>query len=257
MKLAQVAVQLYTLRAQMKTPRDIVAGLRKVRGIGYTAVEVSGIGEMPAPDLAAALRDEGLACCATHEPGEALLDRPASVVERLQTLGCRHTAYAYPAGVRLDTASDVKAFASRLDAAGRVLREAGITFCYHNHHLEFRRVAGRTVIEALYAETNPRHVQAELDTYWVQVGGGDPAAWCARLKDRLPLLHLKDYAINEKHEPVFAEVGAGNLDWPGILKSAEASGCRWFIVEQDACPGDPFDSIRASFAYLKEHLCSD
>jgi hypothetical protein len=31
-------------------------------------------------------------------------------------------------------------------------------------------------------------------------------------------------------------------------------GCAWFIVEQDTCPGDPFDSLRQSFDYIKANL---
>ena len=41
-----------------------------------------------------------------------------------------------------------------------------------------------------------------------------------------------------------------------IVAVAEGSGCRWFIVEQDTCPGDPFESLRKSFEYIKENLCT-
>ena len=39
-----------------------------------------------------------------------------------------------------------------------------------------------------------------------------------------------------------------------ICRAAETAGCRWFIVEQDTCPGDPIDSLRQSFAYLTSHI---
>ena len=256
MKLTQVAAQLYTLRDQMKTPRDIVRGLRRLREIGYRAVQVSGIGPMPAADLRRAMDDEGIACCATHEPGETILKQPDLVAERLGVLGCRVVAFPYPGGVRLASADDVSEFAKRLDGAGRALAQAGITLCYHNHQIEFRRVEGVTILERLFAATNPGWLQAELDTYWVQYGGGDPVDWCRRMAGRLPTLHLKDYAINAAHEAVFAEVGAGNLNWPAIIRAADEAGCRWFIVEQDRCPGDPFDSLRQSLAFIQERLCS-
>jgi len=53
------------------------------------------------------------------------------------------------------------------------------------------------------------------------------------------------------------EIGHGNLNWPAIISAAERSGCEWFIVEQDVCPGDPFDSIRESFRFIKEHLVEE
>ena len=69
-------------------------------------------------------------------------------------------------------------------------------------------------------------------------------------------MHLKDYAFTTSDKPTFAEIGAGNLDWKRIIAAAEKSGCRWFIVEQDTCPGDPFDSVAQSYRYISEHLCA-
>jgi sugar phosphate isomerase/epimerase len=61
-------------------------------------------------------------------------------------------------------------------------------------------------------------------------------------------------AISRESKPFFAEVGHGNLDWKKILASAQRAGVEWLIVEQDDCPGDPFDSIRKSFDYLNALL---
>jgi sugar phosphate isomerase/epimerase len=90
----------------------------------------------------------------------------------------------------------------------------------------------------------------------VQHGGGDPVAWCKKLKGRLPLLHMKDYTVNAANQVTFAEIGHGNLNWKKIVAAAEKSGCQWFIVEQDTCPGDPFESLRQSFDYIRDKLCS-
>ena len=256
MNLHQVAAQLYTVRDHLKTPREIAASLRKLRAIGYEAVQASGLGPIDDSELARILKNEGLACCATHEDGELLFANPERVIEKLQKLDCRITTYPWPgANPPFGSVREVSEFARKLNTAGEAFHKAGITFCYHNHHMEFRRVAGRTVLEALYAETDARFVQAELDTYWVQFGGGDPADWCKRMKDRLVVLHMKDYAINTKNEVVFAEVGSGNLNWPAIIAAAEESGCRWFVPEQDVCPRDPFESLKQSFQFIRANLC--
>ena len=256
MKIKQIAAQLYTVRNFTKTPADIARTLKKIRAIGYEAVQISALGPISEDELASLLKGEGLTCCATHEDGTVILNEPRRVVERLQRLGCRLTAYPWPGGVKFDTLADVKAFAARLNAAGKVLHEAGQVLCYHNHHIEFRRVAGKPVLEILFAETDPRYLQAELDTYWVQHGGGDPVAWCERLKGRLPVLHMKDYTVTNGNLAAFAEIGNGNLDWKRIIAAADAAGCQWYCVEQDTCPGDPFDSLKQSFDYTKEHLCA-
>jgi sugar phosphate isomerase/epimerase len=138
-----------------------------------------------------------------------------------------------------------------------VLADAGQCLSYHNHHIEFRKVAGKTILEWLYELTDARYLQGEPDTYWVQTGGGEPTEWCNRLKGRLPLLHMKDYIVLAPDNKIaMAEIGNGNLNWQSICKAAEAAGCEWFIVEQDTCPADPFDSLKQSFEYIKKNLLS-
>ena len=255
MRISQLAAQLYTVRDHTTTPADMAAALRKVKHIGYPAVELAGLPNLAEQEFASMLDGEGLSCCASHEGASRLLDEPQRVAESLHALRCPFAVCPSPGGVKLDSADDVYAFAHRLDAAGSTLREAGITLAYHNHSIEFRRYDGRLMLDILLDETDPNHLQIELDTYWAQYGGGDPEDWCRSLRGRLPLLHLKDYAMTPQHRPTFAEVGRGNLKWRSIIEAAEHSGCQWFIVEQDTCPGDPFASLQTSLEYIRDHLC--
>jgi len=257
MKLNQVAAQLFTLREHCKTPADLAASLKKVAAIGYPAVQISGIGPIPEADLVKICRDNNLTICATHENGQVILNEPQKIVAKLQALGCRHTAFPHPGAYKFETFAEVKDLAAKLNAAGKVLAAAGLTLSYHNHSVEFRRIAGKTILEHIYDLTDPRYLKGEPDTYWIQTGGGEPTAWCHRLKGRLPLLHMKDYVVTAPdNKPTMAEIGNGNLHWKTIVQAADAAGCEWFIVEQDRCPGDPFDSLRQSFQYIRDHLCS-
>jgi sugar phosphate isomerase/epimerase len=253
MLLRQVALQCYTIRAHCQTAPEFAESMRRVRQIGYPAVQISGIGPIESAEVRRICDGEGLAICATHEPGATIVNDPQAVVDRLGTLGCRFTAYPYP-HIPYDSASTLKSVARQLNAAGEVLRRAGMTLAYHNHAIEFRKFDDRTSLDILYSEMDPALVNAELDTYWVQAGGGDPVAWCARLAGRLSLLHMKDYAIDADHKPAMAEVGSGNLDFPRIATTAESSGCKWFIVEQDHGFTDAFDAAAKSFRYVKERL---
>ncbi len=255
MKIGQVVAQLYTVRDFIKMPADIAASLTKISRIGYKAVQVSGMGPIEESELMKLLDGEGLICCATHEPSDKLLAQPQAIVERLQKLNCKYTAYPSPGGRKLETLDDVRQLAHELNQAGKVLSEAGLVLTYHNHNIEFQRFDGKLMLEVLYEETDPRYLQGEIDTYWVQYGGGDSVEWCRKLKSRLPLLHLKDYITTAERKPTFAEIGYGNLNWKAIISEAESSGCEWYIVEQDTCSGDPFDSLKMSFDYIRDNLC--
>lgn len=256
MKLDQVALQLYTLRDHLKTPTDIAASLKKVRSIGYKSVQASGLGPIPEEDLLNLLGAEGLTLCATHESGDTILNDPSAVVERLRKLKCAYTAYPYPANFNLNEPEQVRTLADKLNKSGEVLRQAGQVLTYHNHALELVHMGDATVLEYLYENTDPEFLQGEIDTYWIQYGGGDPVDWCQKLNGRLPLLHLKDYKVSSQGQPTYCEIGAGNLNWKKIIAAAEESGCQWFIVEQDTCPGDPFESIAQSFEYISANLCA-
>lgn len=256
MKLSQVAFQLYTVRDYLKTPGEIKRTLRLVKKIGYPAVQASGLGPIDDKELLAMIEGEGLVLCATHEGSDLIRKEPQKVVEKLQRLRCKYTAYAWPAGVDWTKPGDVESLIIDLDRAGAVLREAGQALAYHNHAIELIPWQGATALDYIYAKTDPQNLQGEIDTYWIQHGGGDPVAWCRKLAGRLPLLHIKDYTMTPANKPDFAAIGSGNLNFPAIIAAAEEAGCEWFIVEQDTTPGDPFDAAKQSFDYIAANLVS-
>jgi len=258
-KLEQFAVILFTLRDYVKTPEDFKTTLDKVAAIGYKAVQISGMAKdvMTTEEIVAETSKRGLTICATHEPGADILDDTETVIQRLKELGTRYTAYPYPAGVDFSSEASLHELITKLDAAGKKMAAADLVLTYHNHAHELYKVNGKTVLRRIYDETDPAHLQAEIDTHWIQRGGCDPVKWIESLPNRLPLLHIKDYKVDPSGNADFAEIGNGNLNFPAIIAAAEKVGCEWYIVEQDSCPGDPFDSIQQSFDYIKTHLLSD
>ena len=256
MKLSQVAAQLYTVREHCRTAAELAVTAKKIRAIGYPAVQLSGLGPIPEAEIVAIMRDAGLTICATHEPAQEILDQPEASIARLQRLGCQLTAYPYPSGVDFANAGHIRTLAHKLDAAGAKFRAAGLVLGYHNHAIEFVKFEGAPVLDYLYARTRPEHLVGELDTFWIHYGGGDVVEWIEKLRGRLPFIHLKDYGFTTENKHTWCELGRGTLHWKKIVAAAERSGCEWFIVEQDTCPGDPFESLRISFDYLRANIAS-
>ena len=123
-------------------------------------------------------------------------------------------------------------------------------FSYHNHSHELVRHGEKTWLAMLYEQSDPRYLKAEIDTYWVQAGGVDPADWVRRCAGRMPILHLKDMVMGPDGQRM-AEIGEGNLNWPTILAAAKDGGVEWYCVEQDNCyDRDPFESLKISLENL-------
>lgn len=245
-----LAAQLYTVREYTQTAGDFAASMRKVRVMGYTAVQVSGIGPISNQDVKAIVDENGLTICITHIGYDRLTQDLPAVIAQHQLWNCQHVAVgSMPDAYRTEGETGYKRFAKEAGEIGRQLREAGLTFSYHNHSFEFVRFGRRTGLDIIYDESDPRDLRAEIDTYWVQHGGGDPAQWIRKMKNRMPVVHLKDMVM-AGGEQAMAEIGEGNLNWPAILDACREAGVEWYAVEQDICLSDPFESLAISYRNL-------
>ena len=253
----KLAVQLYTLRDFCKTPVDIAATLAKVAAMGYRAVQASAMGPIEPKELRKILDVNGLTCCATHKPWEKLRDETQKQIDDHHTIGCQYTALgAFMPKPEAFTTATWQQFVTDFNAVAAKTKAGGLHLGYHNHHTEFAELDGKlgnpTAWAFLEKNLGP-DCWFEVDTYWVQYAGADPAACIDRLKGRLPCVHLKDLGIANDRTQQMRSVGAGNLNWDAILAACGRAGVEWYIVEQDNCNGlDPFDCLKASRDFLVE-----
>jgi sugar phosphate isomerase/epimerase len=242
-----IALQMYTLRNE--SARDFAGTLREVAEIGYAGVEFAGTGGLSAAELRGLLDDLNLRAAGSHTGLDALEGDLNAALDFTQAIGSEFVVCPYLPEERRRTADDYRALAETLNRAGAACKQRGLQLCYHNHAFEFQRFDGQYALDILYSATDPDLVKGELDTYWIQKGGADPAAYIRQYAGRCPLIHLKDMAADDTQS--FAEVGQGTLDWPAIFAAAEAGGARWYIVEQDVCPGPPLESVALSLRNLR------
>jgi sugar phosphate isomerase/epimerase len=246
-----VGAQMYTVREYCKTLPDIAKSLKKVADIGYTAIQTSGFGPADPKDIAKLCEDNGLTIASTHVGWPEFLGDLDTLIETHKLWKCSHPAIG---GLPREYYSEdgLKKFLDELAPIAEKLAAEGMDFSYHNHNHELVRYGDKTWLAMLYEQAPPDMLKAEIDTYWIQAGGGDPALWVSQCAGREPLLHLKDMAMATPREQRFAEIGEGNLNWPAIMKAAQAGGVKWYLVEQDQCYGrDPFESLAISLRNLK------
>lgn len=243
-----IALQLYTLRDLAKD--DMAGVLRQVAQIGYEGIELAGLGNASVAQIKDLTQELGLKVVGSHTGFDAIKNNLDGVIADNQTWGNRYIVCPSIPGDQRGSADGYKQFAQTLNGYGRTLREAGFQLCYHNHDFEFKdRYDGEYGLDLLYANSDPEFVQGEIDTFWVQKGGVNPAQYIQKYVNRAPLIHVKDMTKDDKQ--TFAEVGTGSLDWPAIFAASEAGGATAYIVEQDICPGNPLDSVRISLENLK------
>lgn len=255
MRLPHLAAQVYTIRDFIKTPSAFTASMARLRTIGYTGVQLDleHHPDVPAVDIKRACDAEGLTICISHFGYELFESELDAIMERQQSWACTQTAIvAMPRRFHEEGADGYRRFAAAASAIGEKLAAAGIMLSYHNHSFEFVRFGNLTGLDLIFAESDVRYLQAEIDTYWVQHGGADPAAWIQRMAGRMPVVHYKDMAILPDGSQFFAEVGQGNLNWPRIVDATIETAVPWIVVEQDRCRRDPFDSLALSYRFLQQ-----
>jgi sugar phosphate isomerase/epimerase len=237
-----IALQLYTLRDLCKD--DFVPTLEKVAKIGYTAVEFAGFHGMSPGELRTILDELGLSACSAHMamPND---DNLSDVVEQCQTL--RVSRLITGPGGPIRTISEVMACVEKQRKAVELLKGTGVALGLHNHWQEFEPLPDGRLPEDIMLQSVPE-LFAELDVYWVKVGGQEPAETVSRLKRRAPLLHIKDGLV-EPRQPM-KPIGQGTLDIPTIIGAADPHILEYLVVELDSCDIDPLDAVEQSYNYL-------
>lgn len=257
-KKKAVGVQLYTLRNEMS--KDPKGTLARVAQLGYKQVETYGYGKgkwfgLSGAELAAVLKENGLQSPSGHTfPGSFFLkdgwqEEWKAAVADSRALGQDFITIPWLEESYRNSADTYKKIAAGLNAAGELARSGGVQLAYHNHDFEFASLEGTTGFDILTKETDAKLVKFELDLYWAVKAGHDPVELFKKHPGRIKLWHVKD--MDSTPKKFFTEVGNGVIDFKRIFQHARLSGMQYFFVEQDVCPGSPFDSIAKSIAHLK------
>lgn len=246
----KIGLILYTLRDFLKTRDDIARTFEKIKKIGYNNVEITSCEAVSNSELAKLLKANELNAVSTHSSFDLMRSDLKKLVDEHKEIGCSHMCVgSMPGNMRKDKSTYTE-FAKQASEVGQKLAGYDMTFGYHNHNFEFHHFDGIPGHLVLQQESDPKAFNFEVDTYWVQAGGADPAQWIEKVAGRVPTVHMKDMLMLDGKQ-VFAEVGAGNLNWPAVLNALKIAKPKYAIVEQDACYRDHFESIALSIKNMK------
>lgn len=248
----KLGAQLYTVRKQMQTPDEIKAGLEKIAKIGYSCVQVSGIGKVDPKELKKICDDLSLEIAVTHTASDRILGDTEGVIADHDIMDCKYVGLgAMPKNYHKH--EQVADFYQNFHRAIETIGKSGKIFTYHNHAFEFEKKDGIFMLDELFSKFD-NTVMLTLDCYWANYGGVDVCDLIEKYSGRIDCVHLKDYTII-KNEIKMAPVMRGNMNYPKIIEKLEKAGTKYALVEQDDCYGeDPFDCLAESFENLKKYF---
>lgn len=153
----------------------------------------------------------------------------------------------------------IRAFADRMNVAGDLARQAGLTLAYHPFSWEFGRIDGGVPMDLLLERFDRDRVKLEIDPFWIAVAGHDPVALIRRRGKQVSAIHLRDMAkgtarsftgdSSQLPPEALVAVGAGEMDIPAILRAANDVGVAYRLVEETS-PGDRLANQRQAIRYL-------
>lgn len=162
-------------------------------------------------------------------------------------------------------AEALRPLADLLNAIGRVTLQEGVRACFHNH--VGSPVETRLEIDRLFEQVDRDLVFQGADLGHLAWAGDDAVQFVKNYGPSIKTLHLKDIAPRVRQEGVaqqwdykgfsdhgiFAELGEGLIDYPGVFAALRDVGFRgWIVVETDVTTKpSALESARISRDYLR------
>ena len=229
---------------------DVDEALRRVKTVGFSAVEIAPLPPGLTPKyLSECLARNDLTVVSIH--GDLPTTANIGLWSQIAS-GCRCSKiiwHGWPRDPRFDSVAGVRELIAAYNQAGTIAREHGLQLGMHNHWWEFVPLEGEQPIRLLHESLHP-DIFWQLDVYWAQVAGVDPAGVLSDLASRIGSLHWKDGPA--VHGEPMTALGTGVVDVPRILQGL-THPADW-VIELDECDTDALDAAHRSRAYLENLL---
>lgn len=249
-----IGVQAYTYRNSF--PTGVAAVLDTIKALGITEMEGPNPKNISPGEFKKMLDERHITMPSIGVDYGLITKDPEAVIKQAKFFGAHYVMVAWIPHGKTFTIDDAKKAVDDFNRAGKILKENGLTLCYHDHGYEFGPYGDGTLFDYIAQNTNPGYVSFEMDIMWTYHGGADPAKLLYKYKGRWKLVHLKDIRNGvpndltggtDTHNDV--AVGTGQLNYPGIIKAARAVGIQHYFIEDES--PDHAAQIPVTIAYLR------
>lgn len=250
----EIALQLYSLRDAIST--DYAGTIKKVGEMGFTAIEAAGYGDgmfygKSPEEFKADIEASGMTALSSHTTKKLSEQELSSkdFSESLKWWDKAITAHK-AAGMKYIVApwmdvpknlADLQTYCDYYNEVGKMCKENGMSFGYHNHDHEFTKIEDQIMYDYMIEHTNPEYVFFQMDVYWTVRGQQSPVDYFNKYKGRFALLHIKDNK----------ELGqSGMVGFDAIFNNTDVAGMKYPIVEVEKYSFSPEESVKKSLDYL-------
>ena len=281
MKKAVQQIMLGTVTGNEAQTRET---LQRIKAAGYDGLELNRFmihpsslmvrlmtraAGMPAGnggklDWNALVNESGLAVVSLHTDLGSLEREPEAIIGEAESFGTDKVVITGMYRYDYSDEAAVRGLANRLNRAGEMLRESGLSLLYHNHNVELLPVKpGLRAYEILIEDTDRSNVSFEFDSYWFTDGGADAKVWMRKLGSRMKLWHVTDRGSRQKGPamtPILKadsmELGTGSMDLDGLKEIAVSNGIEAVVLEshKNWIGKDPVRSLEVSAKWLNERF---
>jgi sugar phosphate isomerase/epimerase len=255
----EIGMQMGSMR-QMYA-EGMPAVLKKLKDLGVTELEGGAGRGVSREEFKKLLKEYGLKLVATGV-GFERLENPDSlqkVIANAKDLGAQYViCYWIPHQGDDFTFENMKKGVEVFNAAGKTLKENGLTLSYHAHGYEFReyKEGTGTLFEYFMEHTNPDYVTLQMDVFWMKNPGQDPVALLKKYPNRWKSLHLKDRKIGtpnnlngRQDKETNVVLGTGDVGIAEVMKAAKAIGIKHYFIEDESSRA--LEQVPQHIAYLK------
>lgn len=261
-KSTGVGLQLYSIRDAMD--QDVPGSLKKVADMGYKFLEMAGYSDgkfygYTPEEFKKMANDLGMEVLSSHTMVEAegiTIDNAKIMADAHAELGVKYCVQPWVNEPDRNIES-YKKMIGDWNEVGRIMKDVGIQFGYHNHNFEFLNIDGIVPYYDLFLpEMDADLITMEIDLYWVTKAGQDPVEMFEKYPGRFQLFHLKDmYTETPPYFDVIKDdispVGAGLIDFKRVMAAKDLAGMKYFFVEDDnQGNGKPFEGIQTSITNI-------
>ena len=249
-----IGVQAYTYRNSF--PTGVIAVLDSIKALGITELEGSNPKNISPEEFKKLLEERHISVPSIGADYNLITKDPDAIIRQAKFWGANYVMVAWIPHGKTFTIDDAKKAIQDFNRVGKILKENGITLCYHNHGYEFYPYGDGTLFDYIARNTNPDYVSFEMDIMWTFHGGADPAKLLYKYKNRWKMVHLKDIRKGiandltggtDTHNDV--AVGTGQLNYPEIIKAAKAVGIKHYFIEDES--PDHATQLPLTIAYLR------